>query len=140
MTLVVDASVVVAALADSGPTGSWAEAQILRGPLVAPHLLPAEVANILRKTSIGRGLTTEVATQAYSDFLALPIELVPYALFADRIWELKHTVSAYDAWYVALAESLDAPLATLDARLARSPGPRCEFVVPDTASDGKAPP
>jgi predicted nucleic acid-binding protein len=45
--------------------------------------------------------------------------------------QLRVTVSAYDAWYVALAEALDVPFATLDSRLARAPGPRCAFHVPD---------
>lgn len=49
MTLVVDASVVVAALVDSGSDGLWAESELLSGALAAPHLLPAEVANILRR-------------------------------------------------------------------------------------------
>ena len=49
MTVVVDSSVVVAALLDQGPVGSWAEALLLSGPLAGPHLLPAEVANILRR-------------------------------------------------------------------------------------------
>ena len=49
---------------------------------------------------------------------------------ADRVWELRSTVTAYDAWYVALAETLDATLATLDEKLSRATGPRCAFVVP----------
>ena len=42
-----------------------------------------------------------------------------------RAWELRTNLSAYDALYVALAEQLDAPLLSADARLARAPGPRC---------------
>jgi predicted nucleic acid-binding protein len=49
---------------------------------------------------------------------------------AERVWELRKNVSAYDAWYVALAELLRAPLATLDLRLTRESGPTCSFVTP----------
>jgi predicted nucleic acid-binding protein len=49
---------------------------------------------------------------------------------AFRAWELRENLTLYDAWYVALAELLDARLATLDTRLARAPGPACKVVVP----------
>jgi predicted nucleic acid-binding protein len=65
------------------------------------------------------------------DLLKLPIELHPFEPFADRIWELRETVTAYGAWYIALAEASGMPLATLDTRLAGASGPRCAFVVPD---------
>jgi len=45
-------------------------------------------------------------------------------------WELHRAVTAYDAWYAALAEALDWPLATLDIRLAAAPEPRCRFETP----------
>jgi MerR family transcriptional regulator, redox-sensitive transcriptional activator SoxR len=54
-------------------------------------------------------------------------------LAASLIWELRSNVSCYDAWYVALAEFLDCPLVTLDWRLANSPGPKCDFELPDAA-------
>ncbi len=63
--------------------------------------------------------------------LELGVRLHPFEPFAERVWALRETVSAYDAWYVALAEALDAPLATLDVRLTQAPGPRCSFLVPD---------
>jgi len=71
-----------------------------------------------------------VASLAHADLVALPVELFPYEPFASRVWELRNAVTAYDAWYVALAESLAVPLATLDERLARAPGPRCTFLGP----------
>ena len=54
----------------------------------------------------------------------------PHRPCAVRIWELRSKVTTYDAWYVTLAEQLRAQLATLDARLARANGPRCEFTLP----------
>jgi predicted nucleic acid-binding protein len=62
--------------------------------------------------------------------MQLNIELFSYEPFSDRIWELRHDVTSYDAWYVAIAESLDLPLATLDEHLCRAKGPECEFLVP----------
>ncbi|GAB4198893.1 MAG: hypothetical protein OHK0013_08590 [Sandaracinaceae bacterium] len=43
------------------------------------------------------------------------------------MWALRASLTAYDACYVALAEALSCPLATLDTRLARASGPRCRF-------------
>ena len=58
----------------------------------------------------------------------LRVLLFPYEFVAERVWELRPNVTAYDAWYVALAEALGAALATLDSALSREGGPRCEFV------------
>lgn len=130
MTLVVDASAVVAALVDAGPDGQWAES-LLTSDLAAPQLLPAEVANVLRRAVKADEITDDVASLAHADLLDLRVELVSYAAVAPRIWELRHSLTAYDAWYVAAAELLDAPLATLDYRMVNSPGPRCTFQTPE---------
>ena len=130
MTLVVDSSVVVAALIDHGPVGAWAEALLVSGPLVAPHLMPAEVANILRRSAMAGDVSVDIASLAHDDLRLLRLELFPYSLCAWRVWELRSNVTAYDAWYVALAETLDAPMATLDIRLSRAAGVRCEIVLP----------
>lgn len=126
MTVVIDASAVVAALVDTGPDGRWAEA-LLTSDLAAPHLLPVEVANVLRRAASAGEITDDVASLAHADLVDLRVELVPYELVADRVWQLRPNLSAYDAWYVAAAELLDAPLATLDRRLINASGPRCQF-------------
>ena len=54
-----------------------------------------------------------------------------YRGLGERVWELRANVSPFDAWYVALAKSLEVPLLTLDRRMAASSGPRCEFLLPD---------
>jgi len=128
--LVVDAAFVVAALVDAGRDGTWADALLDGDALAAPHLMPVEVANILRRAVASAELTADAASLAHADLLALRIELFPYAPFASRVWELRDDVTCYDAWYVALAETLDAPLATLDVRLSRATGPRCRFQLP----------
>lgn len=132
--MVIDASAAVAAVADSGADGQWAEALLTDGALAAPHLFSAEAANILRRLALAGTLTAEEASLAHADLLDTRAELFPYAPFARRIWELRENVTCYDAWYVAIAEALDAPLATLDRRLAQAPGPRCRFLLPPEAN------
>jgi predicted nucleic acid-binding protein len=129
MTLVIDASAVVAALVDSGPDGQWAEG-LLASDLAAPHLLHVEVASVLRRAVNAGEITDDIASLAHADLLDLRVELVSYALVAARTWELRHNLSTYDAWYVAVAELLGSPLATLDQRLVNSPGPNCSFRTP----------
>jgi predicted nucleic acid-binding protein len=133
VTLVIDASLVVSALVDAGDTGKWAESLLTSGPLSAPHLMPVEVANVLRRATAYGDMTQDIASMAHSDLLDLRVELFPYAPFAPRVWELRENVTSYDAWYVALAEFLGSRVATLDRRLARAAGPRCGFEIPPPA-------
>ncbi len=130
MTLVVDSSFVVAAIAGGGRDGRWAEEMMALDDLAAPHLMPVETAHVLRRSVFMGQLSAEVASLAHQDLLALRVVLFDYAPVAYRVWELRTNVTAYDAWYVALAELLDAPLATLDTRLADATGPRCSFRTP----------
>jgi predicted nucleic acid-binding protein len=58
------------------------------------------------------------------------MELFPFAPFAERVWALRENLTSYDAWYVALAEALDCPLATLDRKLSRAGRPICEIIAP----------
>ena len=129
MTTVVDASVITAALIDSGPLGAWAET-VLTGPLAAPHLMQVETANILRRMAQIGDISADIASIAHNELLGLRTELFPYVPFGNRIWELRANITAYDAWYVALAEELNAPLATLDIKLSRAPGTTCRFLIP----------
>lgn len=132
--LVVDASIVVAALIDSGKDGTWAHELLGTDQLAAPHLMPVEVANILRRAVANGDLSADSAALAHADLLALRVELFPYGPFGPRVWELRGNLTSYDAWYVALAETLEARLATLDVRLRRSQGPRCLFETPRETS------
>jgi len=125
-----DASVLTAALVDSGEDGIWACA-LLHEALAAPALMPAEVANVLRRSSAAGEISADVAAQAHSDLLDLRVVLFPYEPFGPRVWELRGNLTAYDAWYVALAEELGVPLATLNPRLRRAAGPRCAFTTPE---------
>jgi predicted nucleic acid-binding protein len=130
MSLVVDASVVVAAMVDTGSAGAWAEGLLLDHSLVAPHLMPAEVTNTLRRLVSSGTLSRDIGALILDDLSDLPVDYYPFEPFDARVWELQHNLTAYDAWYVALAEVLNAPMATLDSRLARASGPRCEVLTP----------
>ncbi|HVW70980.1 MAG TPA: type II toxin-antitoxin system VapC family toxin [Steroidobacteraceae bacterium] len=130
MSVVVDSSVIVAALIDTGPDGVWAEQVIDDQVLYAPELVRVEATNVLRRLERAEQITTAEANGAQEDLTQLEIEQFPFEPFSDRIWELRHTVTSYDAWYVAVAEELGYPLATLDRRLAKTVGPKCKFLTP----------
>lgn len=120
----------VAALVDTGPHGIWAEAIIETRPLHAPALLPVEVTSVLRRLELTRRLTTAEANAAHEDLMQLDLQLYAFEPFSDRVWELRSGVTCYDAWYVAVAEAFGLPLATLDERLRKAHGPRCQFLTP----------
>ena len=103
--MVVDSSVIVAALLDSGPQGAWAEKVLGSGSLCAPQLARVEATNVLRRLERAGLITTPEANAAYDDLMELDMELFPFEPFAGRVWELRHNVPSYDAWYVACAGS-----------------------------------
>ncbi len=128
--IVLDASVLVAALVDSGHKGRWAESVVAEGPLAAPELALVEATNILRRLERSGEISRLEANSGHRDLVRLELALFPFAPFADRVWALRSNLTAYDAWYLALAEALGCPLATLDRKLGRATGPVCEIVVP----------
>jgi len=130
VSFVVDSSVLVAALVDAGPHGDWAESVLERGPIYAPELVRPETMNILRRLERAKLITTPEANGANADLLQLDIDLFAFEPFAGRIWQLRHNVTSYDAWYIAVAEALALPLATLDGALSKCSVATCEFVLP----------
>ena len=72
------------------------------------------------------------ANAAFEDLMELDVELQAFEPFSERVWDLRHNVTSYDGWYVALAEALDLPLATLDKRLVKAEGPKCRFLTPES--------
>ena len=127
--LVVDASVVAPLLADGGPDGDLFRAVVRGQTLAAPDLLRVEVLSVIRRHVTSGSLDAQQANNAVDDLLALPIMLYPTSPLLPRCWELHANVTAYDACYVALAETLDVALLTADTRLANAPGTHCSFVV-----------
>jgi predicted nucleic acid-binding protein len=134
VSVVVDASVLVAALIDTGARGNWAEDILISGSLHAPELVRAEATNILRRLERAKQISTAEANAAQDDLMQLGIETFGFDPFAERIWELRHTVTSYDGWYVGLAEALQLPLATLDTKLATASGTKCAFLTPQGKS------
>ena len=96
------------------------------GDASIPDLADVETATVLRKRWIGRALTDDQFAAAIDDLASLPFRRYPSLPLLRRAYELRATVTVHDAIYVALAEELDCSLITLDSRLARAPGPRCE--------------
>ena len=128
--LVCAASAIVMVLLDSGPDGDWLTRRLSSADLFAPTLLPFECSNVIRRHEIAGLISADQAAQAHADLLELPIELVPYESLSQRVWQLRWNLTSYDAAYVALAEALDAPLVTVDRRLADAPGLACRIEVP----------
>ena len=121
--IVLDASAVIEWLLQS-PTGVKVGKRILASAesLHAPHLLDVEVAQVLRRFVRDRGITMQRGQEALEDLADLPLHRYPQDFLIPRVWELHRTLTAYDAVYVALAEVLDAPLVTSDAKIASSSG------------------
>ncbi|HSH44843.1 MAG TPA: type II toxin-antitoxin system VapC family toxin [Longimicrobiales bacterium] len=120
--MVVDASVVLEVLLQT-ETGRAVEGRLFGGDLLhAPHLLDLEVAQVLRRHVLRGGLTASRGEGALRDFHDLRIERYPHHPFLGRIWALRENTTAYDAAYLSLAEALEVPLLTTDARLAGAPG------------------
>jgi predicted nucleic acid-binding protein len=125
---VVDASVVVEMLLQTR-TGQNAFDQVAAAPsgMQAPHLLDIEVTHALRRLFLKREISEQTAATAVKNLPHLQIERYPHLLLVPRIWELRDSLSGYDATYVALAESLGQPILTCDARLSRSHGHRARI-------------
>ena len=91
-----------------------------------PHLLDSEVTSVLRRLVLRGLLGAQQGDAAMTRFLQLELERFPADALRPRMWELRENLTAYDATYVALAESIGASaLLTTDARLATAPGLRC---------------
>ncbi len=113
----------------------WSEAAVVDATregrsLAGPQLVLAEATNVLRRLELAERIESSAANLARRRLLTLKIQLFPFEPLADRAWELRHNLTIYDGWYVALAEALSRPLLTLDRRLARAPGPTCRIITP----------
>jgi predicted nucleic acid-binding protein len=128
--IVIDASALLELLLLT-PTGLDVAARVFgtEAPLHAPELVDLEVAQVLRRYRRDGELSTERASQALEDLADLHLDRHSHLPLLARVWELRDNMTAYDAAYVALAELLEAPLLTCDARLSRAPhGAKVEVV------------
>jgi predicted nucleic acid-binding protein len=117
-------------LMDSGPDGTWATETVGDAGIAAPDLAAYETANIIRRHELAGLVDSSAASQAHLDLQALAIDWWPYEMLGRRAWELRGNLSIYDGSYVALAELTRAPLCTLDRKINKAPGLRCEVRLP----------
>jgi predicted nucleic acid-binding protein len=120
--LVVDSSAVLAVLVAQSPPAGLVDRLSEDGDLHAPHLIDVEVLHALRRLTLRRDLSEDRAADALADFSELAVVRYAHVELRDRVWELRHNLTAYDAAFVALAELLDVPLATCDTHLGLAGG------------------
>jgi predicted nucleic acid-binding protein len=125
--LVVDASVLVVALADDGSDGDHVRRRLRGERLSAPELIDLEVGSVLRRQNRSGQIDDRRAEMALQDLAATPLQRAAHTKLLARCWELRQNLTFYDAAYVALAEALEVTLLTGDLRLARATGPRCQI-------------
>ncbi len=129
--IVLDASAAVAVLLNLGVGARHIRERMEREDdgLHVPHLFEIEVINALRHHALRHGISESRRLELLEDLTTMSISRYAHTAMLPRIWELRDNVSAYDAAYIVLAETLEAPLVTRDVRLARAPGIRAEVEV-----------
>jgi predicted nucleic acid-binding protein len=133
--LVVDTSAVVDAFAGRPPDERLLARLGADGDLHAPHLLDVELLHALRGLVAAGHLSADRAADTRADFADLTIVRHEHGFLADRIWELRHNLTAYDATFVALSEVLAVPLVTCDRRLADAADHRARIELFDAGAD-----
>lgn len=123
---VLDASALLELCIGSAPDVDLVR-RVRTGNGAAPELIDVEAVHVLRR--LERTVDGAILGTAVPLVRDAPIARVPHRPLLDRIWELRHAITAYDAAYIALAEQLDVPLLTCDARLGRAHGHRAEVLV-----------
>lgn len=124
--IVIDASVLATGIGDDGADGRRARHELrAAGARAAPDLVDVETVAVLRKRWLVGDLSDRRFASAVDDLADLDVDRYPTLRFMRRAWELRASVTVYDAAYVALAETLDCELVTADRRLQQAHGPRC---------------
>lgn len=130
--IVLDTSAAIHFLLGTSGRAAWVEEQCdaARWRLHAPHVIDVEVIGVLRKAVFRRELSARRAQTVLDVLGSLPFTRYPHVQLVDRAWSLRTHVASPDAFFVALAEALQAPLVTTDLRLARSHGHHATIVAP----------
>lgn len=130
--IVVDASVLAEAVGNDGERGTRSRRILLcTDDIAVPDIADVEVLSALRRHRLRGDLGAERMDAAISALVRMPIQRWPSRLLMGAATRHTHNLTAYDAVYVALAETLDAELVTADRRLAAAPGVRCRVRVVD---------
>lgn len=127
--IVVDASALVSAVVSAGRRGEAARRRLATEELAAPELIDIEFLNAISGLALAKRITQARAAAAVARVGSLGIERFRHEILIRRAWDLRHNLTPYDGTYIALAEVLDAPLVTGDARIAGAPGLRCSVEV-----------
>ena len=123
--IVVDASAALSGLVNAGP----ARAALASEQVHVPHLVDSEIASAVRRHVAAGMLSVPAGWRVIDTWRRLGVTRHPVVGLLDRVWDLRDTLTAYDATYVALAEALGASLLTADSRLGRASGPRCVITI-----------
>jgi len=125
--VVLDASAIVSYLLEEGPARARIATLAEKAYLIAPAIMPFEVTNVIRRHLSARIITANTAQAAWIGLAELDVEPWQWATLAPRVWELRGSITSYDASYVALAEIMQCPLITADAKLAAMAPPTCQI-------------
>jgi predicted nucleic acid-binding protein len=126
--IVADASAVLEVLLNTSRAAAIASRLFAGGQTIhAPHLVDVEVLQVLRRYVSASTVASARAREIMQDYLDMDLKRYPHDVLLERMWELRHNFTAYDAAYIALAEALEAPLITCDRAL--TSGHRAEVVV-----------
>jgi predicted nucleic acid-binding protein len=125
--MVVDASALIEVVLRTTESALVEERLFAPGEILyAPYLIDIETAQVLRRYAAGGEIDGARGLAALSDLADFPLRRYPHDFLLPRVWDLRHNLTAYDAIYVALAETLDATLLTRDRRLAAASGHRAQ--------------
>lgn len=126
--IVIDASALVDGLIDERPerrlqvwSRVWGKERV-----VTPEIIDLEVVSAVRRKLFAGEIDTRRAETALAELAEAPLRRSPHKPLLSLIWEMRNNVSAYDGAYVALAQALEVPLLTADARLSRAADGVCE--------------
>jgi predicted nucleic acid-binding protein len=126
--IVIDASVLANVISDDGDDGDLARSEFRSADdVAAPDLVDVETVAVLRKRRLAGSITARRFASAITDLESIAIARYPTLPLMRRAFELRASVTSYDAAYVALAELLNCELLTGDGRLGGAPGPACSI-------------